>query len=170
MEEVAFRYVEGEGYCHVADELDSDGADQGRPANFNFDWHLIKRTLLATEVLQGHGHPLVSGPHEGLLLSHGACECAVSALDGDHGKELFSMQSPVEEFALQSLAESQDLRFAQLGDMGRRGGLNERCGSGERPYTLPPLTKTLRREQPSVLGAEGLPEVTSFRDVLGVPH
>ena len=33
-----------------------------------FDWQVIKRTRLAASVLRGNGHPLVSGPHEGLLL------------------------------------------------------------------------------------------------------
>jgi hypothetical protein len=79
------------------------------------------------------------------------------------------LQAPVEEFALQSLAESQELRFAQLGDMGRRGGLSERSEAGARAK-LPPLTKTVRREQPSGKDAEGLPEVACLADMLGVPH
>jgi hypothetical protein len=178
VDEVMFRFVEGDGYCHVADDLDPErprddeelrGAAAQTQPPASFDWHLIKRTLLATEVLQEQGHPLVSGPHEGLLLSYDACMCAVSALDGDVGKELFSLQAPVEEFALQSLAESQELRFAQLGDMGRRGGLSERSEAGARAK-LPPLTKTVRREQPSGKDAEGLPEVACLADMLGVPH
>ena len=108
-DEVIYRFGEAHGYGHYEDELtpssqhpgvadasggDGDDAsdvmvDNTLAAQGLFDWQVIKRTRLAAQIIKGNGHPLVSGPHEGLLLSHAACAHAVRALDGDEGRELF---------------------------------------------------------------------------------
>ena len=58
------------------------------------------------------------------------------------GQDLYTTEAAVEEFALQSLAQSAGLRFAQLGDMGERDGLNN--GVAATSERVSPLTKVER--------------------------
>ena len=74
-----------------------------------------------------HGHTCVQSLHEGLVLGAAACTHALTVLDtpckerlGTIGEDLYATEAAVEEFALQSIANSAGLRFAQLSDMGAR--------------------------------------------------
>ena len=64
---------------------------------------------------------------------------------GPIGADLFAFEAAVEEMALQSLARSRGLRFAQLSDQGRA---KDGHGLGFQGAQLPPLTKTVRFEAP----------------------
>ena len=62
---------------------------------------------------------------------------------GPVGADLFAFEAAVEEMALQSLARSKNLRFAQLSDQGRA---KDGHGLGFDGAHLPQLTKTVRFE------------------------
>ena len=103
------------------------------------------RSSLLAQELEGAGHCLAHAPHEGLLLECEAVKHALSVLAGPVGADLFSFEAAVEEMALQSLARSKGLRFAQLSDQGRA---KDGHGLGFDGAHLPPITKTVRFEAP----------------------
>ena len=110
-----------------------------------------RETKLAINLLTA-GCALLHGPHEGLVLEQAACIRALEAFAGDVGRDLYSTEAAVEEFALQSLAHSYGLRHSQLSDMGRPG---DGQGTGAIGDHLPPITKTLRYDaQVPLLQAE----------------
>ena len=126
---------------HTSKGLEVGTDASGKPAMVGHDWWPLLRTRLAYDTLAAHA--IVQGPHEGLLLERAACAHALSVLgDGPVAADLWKAEAPVEEFALQSLAHSQGLRFAQLSDMGERDGLGN--GLDAAGADVPPLTKVER--------------------------
>jgi hypothetical protein len=119
----------------------------GRKAKVSFDvFEHYRGTELAKELAQA-GHMLLHAPHEGLVLERAACLDVVQVLSetSSVGRNLYSTEAAVEEFALQSLAHSRGHRFGQLSDMGRPDGGS---GLGATGMYLPPLTKVVRQDLP----------------------
>ena len=98
-----------------------------------------------------HGHTCVQSLHEGLVLGAAACTHALTVLDtpckerlGTIGEDLYATEAAVEEFALQSIANSAGLRFAQLSDMGAREGVANTALEARGEHVAP-LTKVERQ-------------------------
>ena len=127
------------------DEAELDVAQMLAPGTAQTSAELVlakfRQTRLARE-LEASGHALLHAPHEGLLLECAACEAALKMLSGPCGAEIYAFDAAVEEFALQSIARSRGLRFAQLGDMGHPCDGDLMAATGDH---LPPLTKTVRK-------------------------
>lgn len=138
--------AKGLHWAEACDETELKTLADGRVVAVTYPDPLstYRGSLLAQE-LEGGGHHLVHAPHEGLLLEREAVSYALSALAGPVGAELFAFEAAVEEMALQSLARSKGLRFAQLSDQGRA---KDGHGLGFEGAHLPPITKTIRFEAP----------------------
>ena len=144
--EMRFVDVSGQSPC-----LEVGMTSNGQLALSGSDWGPLLRTKLANELLPPP-HTIVKGPHEGLLLEHAACEAAAAVLDSRAGRETFLAEAEVEEIALQSIAHSRGLRFAQLSDMGPRHGIDESQLAATGAH-VPPLTKTERVDLTASEGA-----------------
>jgi len=141
------RYERNRGLHWVdsKDDFELVKLQDGTIAKVNVDVSAHYRGTLLAQKLQREGHVLLHSPHEGLVLEHAACTHALRVLDSRLGRDLYDTETAVEEFALQSIAHSRGLYFAQLSDMGRPGGGHGLDATGDH---LPPLTKTIRIDVP----------------------
>ena len=106
-------------------------------------WPSFQKTLLLQYVIKNNHLPYLS-PHEGLVLTHKGCEKIVEFLEShrDIRDDLFSFESVVEEFSLQTISMMMGENYYYIGN---GCCTNEQNGShGPSPTLLKYMYKTSR--------------------------